>query len=139
MIPLFLIILMGGLAVCEIEADIPSHDVLAEGMRRIKQLERQKRGLANQARKLSFLLEESAEEVGAELKRKMHEAGEHLNIYRAYNFASYLTLICGKLEAYERYLEESKNELDRYENILKESADDIKNAALNRRHAEFSN
>ena len=139
MIPVFMIVVRASLPTCEVEDEPPPRDLLAEGMRRIKQLECRESRLVNQVSNLPSVFV-GTKEIDAGLKRKMHEAGEHLNIYRAYNFALYTALTTGKLAEFEKHLVGAKNELDRYERILKDIADEFKNTGrfLNRRYAGIS-
>ena len=132
-----MIVFRASLPTCEVEDEPPPRDLLAEGMRRIKQLECRESRLVNQVSKLPSVFV-STKEINAGLKRKMHEAGEHLNIYHAYNFTLYAALTTGKLAEFEKHLAGAKNELDRYENILKEITYEIKKTALNRRYAGIS-
>ena len=137
--PVFMIILVRGLPACEGEPEPPARDLLAEGVRRIKQLECRESRLVNQLSNLPSVFV-STQEIDAGLKRRMHEAGEHLNIYHAHNFSLYAALTTGKLAEFEKHLAEAKQELDGYERVLKEIAGEFNHAErfFNRRYAGIS-
>ncbi len=139
MIPVFLIVVRANLPACEAKPAPPPRDILAEGVRRIKRLECRESKLVNQVSKLPSVFV-STKEIDAGLKKKMHEAGEHLNIYHAYNFSLYAALTSGKLAEFEKHLVGAKQELDGYERILKDIADEFTNAErfFNRRYAGIS-
>ena len=134
-----MIVVRASLPTCEVEDEPPPRDLLAEGMRRIKQLECRESKLMNQVSKLPSVFV-STKEIDAGLKRKMHEAGEHLSIYHAHNFSLYAALTTGKLAEFEKHLVGAKQELDRYERILKDISDEFTNAesSFNRRYAGIS-
>jgi len=138
-IPVFMIVVRASLPTREVKPEPPARDLLAEGVRRIRQLECRESRLVNQVSKLPSV-SVSTKELDAGLKRKMHEAGEHLNIYHAHNFSLYAALTTGKLTEFEKQLAGAKNELDRYERIMKDIADEFDNAGrfLNRRYAGIS-